>query len=267
MYIWLGSLLKRGIPPPAINLFMGYYLGGSDMKNEYEIRGEVTAIFLKRKDGTVIETIIDTSDLEKVNSFPMTWYAAWEPHTKSYYCYGNEKAIERRQKKIKLHRFLFDLPTYHLVIDHINHDTLDNRRTNLRVVDNFINAQNRKAIISTNKSGTKGVSWDDNHKKWIVSFVVKRKKFFLGRFRDLEAAKEVAVKAYQEIISGCYNENPRKSPGKAPSSGISGISWSKEKSKWRLYFRLGNKPKHYGYFESLDDAIQEKNKLLSQKSS
>ncbi|MFM1655544.1 hypothetical protein ACI7RC_26120 [Brevibacillus sp. B_LB10_24] len=47
------------------------------MKNDYEIREGVTAIFLKRKDGTVIETIIDTSDLPKAQEIEGAWYALY----------------------------------------------------------------------------------------------------------------------------------------------------------------------------------------------
>jgi hypothetical protein len=43
------------------------------MKNGYEIRGEVTSIFLKRKDGKVIETFIDTNDLNKANEHHGIW--------------------------------------------------------------------------------------------------------------------------------------------------------------------------------------------------
>lgn len=39
------------------------------MKNEFEIRGDVTVIFLKRRDGTVLETVIDTSDLTRAREF------------------------------------------------------------------------------------------------------------------------------------------------------------------------------------------------------
>jgi hypothetical protein len=35
------------------------------LKNKYEVRGEITAIFLTKKDGTILETIISTSGLRK----------------------------------------------------------------------------------------------------------------------------------------------------------------------------------------------------------
>lgn len=45
-------------------------------------------------------------------------------------------------KKIYLHRFLMNSPEG-LIVDHINHQTLDNRRENLRVVTHSENMKNR----------------------------------------------------------------------------------------------------------------------------
>lgn len=53
----------------------------------------------------------------------------------------SEKEIPQG-KKIYLHRFLMDSPEG-LIVDHINHQTLDNRRENLRVVTHSENMKNR----------------------------------------------------------------------------------------------------------------------------
>lgn len=34
------------------------------MKNNYEVRGDVTAIYMKCPNGVILETLIETSDLE-----------------------------------------------------------------------------------------------------------------------------------------------------------------------------------------------------------
>src|SRR3990167_9807804 len=52
-------------------------------------------------------------------------------------------------------------------IDHINHDSLDNRWINLRVVDYKNNAKNCSSY-KNNKSGIVGVGWDKRDKKWRV---------------------------------------------------------------------------------------------------
>lgn len=47
----------------------------------------------------------------------------------------------------------------HEQVDHINHDGLDNRKENLRIVTNSQNGMNRR-LTSANTSGYKGVSFD-----------------------------------------------------------------------------------------------------------
>ncbi|WP_299831683.1 hypothetical protein [uncultured Metabacillus sp.] len=45
---------------------------------------------------------------------------------------------------------------------------------------------------------------------------------------------------------------------------IEGLTWSKDKKKWRLRLRLEkNKLKHFGYFDNLEDAIEERDKIIN----
>jgi hypothetical protein len=90
------------------------------MKNSYEIRGDVTAIFVEYK-GRVLETLIDTTDLEKVLSFPNKWHV--RPKQSGFYVEGHTPRNNYKRTSLVLSRFLFDNPKG-LVVDHINHDTL-----------------------------------------------------------------------------------------------------------------------------------------------
>ena len=58
-------------------------------------------------------------------------------------------------KKQLMHRLIMN-PPLHKEVDHINHDILDNRKHNLRIVSRSMNNMNRK-IQSNNKLGVKGV--------------------------------------------------------------------------------------------------------------
>ncbi|ARK32159.1 hypothetical protein [Halalkalibacter krulwichiae] len=65
------------------------------MKNDYEIRDDVTVIFVKCKK-RILETFIDTKDLDKARSFSNTWYAHFNQKTNSFYIRGIKLSKEQR---------------------------------------------------------------------------------------------------------------------------------------------------------------------------
>ncbi len=68
-------------------------------------------------------------------------------------------------------------------IDHINHNKIDNRIENLRIVSKLINMQN-KSKYKNNSSGVCGVSWHKVKCLW-VSYIQKNKsRVMLGYFDD-----------------------------------------------------------------------------------
>lgn len=72
-------------------------------------------------------------------------------------------------------------------IDHINGDRSDNRIENLRVVTHSENARNA-GINKKNTSGTKGVSWNKKHKRWVPNIRANGIRLYLGQFKTLEEA-------------------------------------------------------------------------------
>lgn len=167
------------------------------MKNSYEIRGDVTAIFLTSKKHGDMETLIDTADLDKAKEFPMTWYANWSNFTKSFYVVGNTKIENGKRKSVKLHRWIYK-NLQDKVIDHINHDTLDNRKINTRQATHSENRQNRKGATVRNKCGVRNVMMDKRSGKWKVVAVIDKKLKCFGFFEELSAAearsKEIRTK-------------------------------------------------------------------------
>ena len=79
-------------------------------------------------------------------------------------------------------------------IDHINHDRVDNRITNLREATHHENQKNR-AKNPRNTSGVVGVSWNKAVGVWQAMINVNRKQKYLGTFKNKEdaiAAREAA---------------------------------------------------------------------------
>lgn len=67
-------------------------------------------------------------------------------------------------------------------VDHVNGNTLDNRRANLRLASQMQNAWNSR-MKSTNKSGYKGVFRNRNG-VWVASIKHNYKGFYIGFFFD-----------------------------------------------------------------------------------
>lgn len=100
------------------------------MKNTFEIKDDYVEIIVNYK-GEEKRTKIDKEDLDKARAFPKTWH----------YCNGYIQSTDSLCRNVSLHRLVMDTPK-DLVVDHINHDTLDNRKANLRNVTPMENAQN-----------------------------------------------------------------------------------------------------------------------------
>jgi hypothetical protein len=102
------------------------------MKNKYQTDGAVVRLYTKGVGGENITVLISTTDLDKAKSVNGTWYANWTKESNRYYIKTNIR-VNGKVKHIQLHRFIMDAPR-NMVVDHINHDTLDNTRENLRLV-------------------------------------------------------------------------------------------------------------------------------------
>lgn len=80
------------------------------------------------------------------------------------------------------------------MVDHINHNGLDNRRSNLRLATYKQNAANSR-LSSNNTSGYKGVSLRKDIGKYSAKIRVDGKLLHLGYFQKPEEAAEVYDKA------------------------------------------------------------------------
>ena len=74
-------------------------------------------------------------------------------------------------------------------IDHKNGNKCDNRITNLRAADRFLNCQNRSSVLGST-SNYIGVSWSAHMGKWRSQIIRKNKPTHLGYFDcEIDAAK------------------------------------------------------------------------------
>lgn len=136
--------------------------------NEYIIDGN-TAYCVMYNTGNMV--ILDSMDFSKVK--PYRWYedcgyaVSWNG--------GNH---------LKMSRLIMDAPSKFFV-DHINHNTLDNRRDNLRIVTA---KQNNMNVKPRDGKTISGVNLHKPSGKWRATISVSGKSKHLGLFENIEDA-------------------------------------------------------------------------------
>ena len=135
--------------------------------------------------------IIDKEDWSKVSNH--TWYIDASG-------YGITNIMGDNGNKLRIHRIITNAPE-DKVVDHINHNTLDNRKCNLRVCDTINNTWNSRSRINSS-SKYKGVTLIANN-KWLVSLRTKDKSFNIGVFTN-EIASANAYNFHASQIFGEY---------------------------------------------------------------
>lgn len=144
-----------------------------------------------------LSALIDPADADRVLAH--RWHAVIQsPHLRyAARCIADGK-IRRR---LYLHRFLLDAgPGRDLVVDHINHNGLDNQRANLRLVTQSENIKNSRfrrppgAHVGVHRSG-------DN---WLAKIVFERRYVNLGTFKTYAEACAAYEGAYIAFFGKPY---------------------------------------------------------------
>jgi len=147
--------------------------------NKFTFKGDICYITIHDMKGKVkTKTLINKEDYEKCSGY------TWSSHTDRH---GNIRIYN--WKIGPLHTFLLGYtPSKNFVGDHINGDTLDNRRLNLQICTNQQNTTKRKKINKNNTSGFRGVTWHSKNKKWIAQIVFNNKYQNIGSYKKKEDA-------------------------------------------------------------------------------
>lgn len=123
-----------------------------------------------------LQTVIDEEDYDLVSNY--RWYAAEGAGGLVY-------AVSR----LRLHRVIVDAPLG-MIVDHINGDTLDNRRSNLRVCTPSQNQLNTGSKGGSSRFN--GVSFSKQKGKWLAQFFLNGAAIYCGLFeREEDAARAV----------------------------------------------------------------------------
>jgi hypothetical protein len=151
-----------------------------------------------------IEAWMDTADVAFASKY--TWRAGWHPHMSSFYV-TTKLRTDTGWTTGRLHRILLAPEEPGIEVDHINGNTLDNRRSNLRLATRPENQRNRGEIRS-NTSGHRGVYWDKRLQRWRVRLKVNGKNIHVGLFDDFAEACAARVAA-EKLYHGAFAYSAR----------------------------------------------------------
>lgn len=128
--------------------------------------------------------LIDDEDFELVSRYK--WFAHWHRSANAFYAETYIREFHDKRKLIGMHRLIFGIKQ-NIFIDHINCNSLDNRKINLRMANMSQNQCNRSKTKS-NKSGYKGVSYRKDNGKWRAEIESNGVRKNLGSFHTPEEA-------------------------------------------------------------------------------
>ena len=157
---------------------------------------------LERVNKESLWTVFDIIDYERVKNFPYTWHSYYAKKTKSYYCvatrYYKDENGKSQHKPVYLAVFILNPDEKpNIYVDHIHHDTLDNRRCNLRISSNDNNSKNRNGKNSNNTTGYRNVIYTEG--LYVVQISINGKNTRLKSFKDVDEAG-----AYAELMRQKY---------------------------------------------------------------
>jgi hypothetical protein len=175
--------------------------------------------FAKRKyKSPKMFALVDDEDYERLNK--VKWSAYFNKWTRTFYA---RRCVEEGNKVTSewMARSVLNAPKG-MLVDHINHDTLDNRKANLRIVNKQQNQTNRGAT-SVSTTGCKGVYFKKRVQKYIVRLTVDGKAKQFGTFSNLEDAIKMSNQAVSDNhgeFAYLYTPSQRHGSQQSPHLGM-----------------------------------------------
>ena len=148
-----------------------------------------------------VEFYFDKDDIDKVKEY------CWQ-QDKYGYITAKGRGKQPKNPSRRLHRIVMEPIPDGYYVDHINHNTVDCRKENLRLCTPNQNSYNTKVPI-TNKSGYKGVCWSKNACKWYAYITHDHITENLGYYDDIADAIKSRRDAEERYHGEFYNKELR----------------------------------------------------------
>lgn len=168
--------------------------------NKIIVKDDTAEIIIESKKYGLIKTYIDKEDVYKISKY--TWLANYDKKKNNYYIKSSIR-INNKQKVIRLSNLILNNTVKYIncdspVVDHINGNTLDNRKINLRICSQRENSYHNKR----NTSGMRGVTWHKIAKKWQVKICKNKKCIFSKLFSSFDEAKNARIMFEKKVFGG-----------------------------------------------------------------
>ena len=127
------------------------------------------------------DVYIDEDDFDKVSK------RHWRTSHKKRKIYIVSGSVTKKNT-VYLHNFIMNY-TYisGYEVDHIDGNSLNNRKNNLRIVSRQENITNTRVRID-NKIGIRGISYSKHDKVYVVDFHYRKRRFYFPHWKKLEQA-------------------------------------------------------------------------------
>lgn len=207
--------------------------------------------------GQVLFTLVDDDVWERIKNLRLTYF-------------GGYVQVFVNGVAVSLGRYVMETSNPNILVDHINHDPLENRRSNLREATHAQNSANRKKCEGTSSKFI-GVCMRGAG-KWEVQVGEGGKQIYFGTYENELVAAWVfdmnakrihgefaslnnvpAPTGYVMLDDGkAYLETDITEDRKAKLNPLKNISQSRE--KFQVGFRVSKKLRYFGSYDSLEVA-------------
>jgi hypothetical protein len=144
--------------------------------------------------------IVDRATYERIPELNGNWHVS-----------KNRSSIKARRtingKNVLMHRLIMNCPDG-MVVDHINHNSLDNRECNLRVCTNQQNLWNSVKHCDAMTSKYKGVHYHKQSNRWRSQIRTPDGQIYKDHSTELEAARDYDQKALKYFGEFAYVNFP-----------------------------------------------------------
>ena len=138
--------------------------------------------------------LVDDADYEFLSRFK------WCAHAITNTFFASRRPTKLFKHEL-MHRAILSPIPKGLEVDHIDGNSLNNQKSNLRPCTRSQNQWNSR-LNSNNTSGVKGVSWYKKRSLWVAHIGVLGKRKTLGYFDE----KEAAALAYDNAARSLFGE-------------------------------------------------------------